>query len=94
MVKDRNKSTTVILRNFNCELIDKLKEFTGENTNTKAIELVCARYLGLEKLADEQKKKIDDMNDVLDSVVRSLKSRHEANKFLNEFLNNMDWRVD
>ena len=78
MVKDRNKSTTVILRNFNCELIEKLKKFTGENTNTKAIELVCARYLALDKLADNQREKIEKLKDSLDSIYSSLQKAQEA----------------
>jgi hypothetical protein len=52
--KDRNASTDLLLRNFNLELLEKLKAFTGEKTANKAIKLVCARYLGLEKLCDNQ----------------------------------------
>lgn len=92
--KDRNKSTSFILRDFNVELLDKLKKFTGEKTASKAVMLVCARYLGLEKLADKQKQEIENLNEVLDSVVCNLKKRNEANKNLDEFLNNMDWRLE
>jgi len=91
--KDRNESTTVILREFNCELIDKLKKFTGEKTNTKAIELVCARYLSLEKLADDQKHQINDLDTVIDGVVRNLRKRNEANKYLDKFLDDMEFRI-
>ena len=74
--KDRNESTTVILREFNCELIEKLKKFTNEKTASKAIMLVCARYLALEKLADEQREKINEFErkqDRIESLYRQTK---------------------
>ncbi|MCK4982209.1 MAG: hypothetical protein KAS17_04745 [Victivallaceae bacterium] len=89
MVKDRNKSTTVILRNFNCELIEKLKKFTGENTNTKAIELVCARYLGLEKLADGQREEIAEIRSSLNSVASTLSRAQDAKDEVVKFINYM-----
>lgn len=91
--KDENEFTTVILRNFSCEFAKSLRSYTGEKTNTKAVELVCARYLGLEKLADDQKHQINDLDNVIDSIVLSLRSRRQADKNINKFLKDMDLRI-
>lgn len=59
--QDRNASTNLMLRGFNVELLEKLKAFTDEKTGAKAIMLVCARYLSLEKLCEEQSSRIQGL---------------------------------
>ena len=84
--KDRNKSTVVILRDFNCELLDKLKDFTNEKTGAKAIKFVCARYLNLEKVTDEQSRQIEDLDNRLSCIANALKSRLYIEREIREFL--------
>jgi len=67
-LKDRNASKDILLRDFNIELIEKLKKFTGEKTASKAIKLVCARYLSLDKLCDERNKKIYELDSSLSRI--------------------------
>ncbi|MCF7900566.1 hypothetical protein K9K77_03585 [Candidatus Babeliales bacterium] len=84
--KDRNESTTVILREFNCELIEKLKKFTNEKTASKAIMLVCARYLSIEKLADEQREKIDNLESDLSEIKSLIRDHYIASESIKRFI--------
>lgn len=84
--KDRNESTTVILREFNVELAENLKAFTHEATNSKAIKLVCARYLSLEKLADEQKEKIEHLESKLSEIKQAIREQYIAEETIKRFI--------
>ena len=86
MVKDRNESTTVILREFNCELIERLKKFTGEKTSTKAIEIVCTKYLGLEELGDKQTGEIIKLEVKLKRISELYKQAKETSNELQDLI--------
>ena len=85
-VKDRNESTDLLLRGFNCELLENLKSFTCENTGSKAIKVVCSRYLMLEKMTSEQIKRIHELEQTVREMKRLYNTVKEASSELSKLM--------
>ena len=92
--QDRNASTNLMLRGFNVELLEKLKTFTGEKTGAKAIILVCARYLSLEKLCDKQKETIENYKFIDERLKKAYKRKLEAEQFIHSILSDSETELD
>lgn len=84
--KDRNASTNLMLRDFNLELLESLKKFTGESTGSKAIKLVCARYIRCEETLNKYQDKCHKQDMKLERMKQLYMTAKEASNELNKLM--------
>lgn len=84
--KDRNASKDLLLRGFNCELLEDLKGFTKEKTGSKAIITCCSRYIMLENNCEKYLLKIAELEEIIGRMKELYNTAKEASTELNKLM--------
>lgn len=84
---NKKKETTIIpVRDFSLELIEKLKDYTGEKTAAKVVKICCEEYLELNAIKKRQVARITTLEDKLQNIKNSLLAKATAEKEIAKFL--------
>lgn len=84
--KRKKEETTFLLRNFSVELLEKLKDYTGEKTATKIVKICCGEYLELRATKRQQAEKIRELEDNLQDIKNALGKKYAAEKEILTFI--------
>jgi len=86
MATKKKKTTIIPVRDFSLELIEKLKDYTGEKTAAKVVKTCCEEYLELNATKKRQAEKIRTLEDSLQEIKSSLLDKATAEKEILRFL--------
>ena len=86
MATKKKKTTIIPVRDFSLELIEKLKDYTGEKTAAKVVKICCEEYLELNATKKRQAERIRTLEDSLQEIKSSLLDKATAEKEIAQFL--------
>jgi|AntAceMinimDraft_3_1070362.scaffolds.fasta_scaffold15419_2 hypothetical protein len=86
MATKKKKTTIIPVRDFSLELIEKLKDYTGEKTAAKVVKICCEEYLELNATKKRQAERIRTLEDSLQEIKSSLLDKATAEKEILRFL--------
>lgn len=86
MATKKKKTTIIPVRDFSLELIEKLKDYTGEKTAAKVVKICCEEYLELNAIKKRQAERIRTLEDSLLNIKNSLLNKKTAEKEILQFL--------
>ena len=85
MAAKKKKTTIIPVRDFSLELIEKLKDYTGEKTAAKVVKICCDEHLELNAIKKRQAERIRVLEDSLQNIKSCLLDKATAEKEIAQF---------